>query len=69
MPKRALASLASLALPPLLLMRAVKAARAKGLGKEMLRASPYLLTLYCVWALGESVGALRGPGNALAMIE
>lgn len=68
-PKRALASLASLALPPLLLMRAVKAARAKGLGKEMLRASPYLMTLYCVWAVGESVGALRGPGNALAMIE
>jgi hypothetical protein len=69
LPKRALASLASLALPPLLLMRAVKAAKAKGLGKEMLRASPYLLTLYCVWALGECVGALRGPGNALEMIE
>ncbi|NUT00295.1 MAG: glycosyltransferase [Sphingomonas sp.] len=67
--KRALASVASLALPPLLLMRAVKAARAKGLGGEMLRASPYLLALYCVWAVGESVGALRGPGNALAMIE
>jgi hypothetical protein len=50
-------------------MRAVKAAKAKGLGKEMLRASPYLLTLYCVWALGESVGALRGPGDAHAMIE
>ena len=69
LPKRAAASLASLALPPLLLMRAVKAARAKGLGREMLRASPYLLPLYCVWAIGESVGALRGPGNALAMIE
>ena len=69
LPKRAAASLASLALPPLLLMRAVKAARAKGLGREMLRASPYLLTLYCVWAAGESVGALKGPGNALAMIE
>jgi hypothetical protein len=69
LPKRAAASLASLALPPLLLMRAVRAARAKGLGREMLRASPYLLTLYCVWAVGESVGALKGPGNALAMIE
>ena len=69
LPKRAAASLASLALPPVLLMRAVKAARSKGLGKEMLRASPYLLALYCVWAVGESVGALKGPGNALAMIE
>ena len=69
LPKRAVASLASLALPPLLLMRAVKAAKSKGLGAEMLRASPYLLALYCVWAVGESVGALKGPGNALAMIE
>ena len=69
LPKRAIASLASLALPPLLLIRAVKAARAKGLGREMLGASPYLLALYCVWAIGESVGALKGPGNALAMIE
>lgn len=69
LPKRAAASLASLALPPLLLMRAIKAARAKGLGREMLRASPYLLPLYFVWAVGESVGAWKGPGNALAMIE
>ena len=69
LPKRAVASVASLALPPILLMRAVKAARAKGLSREMLRASPYLLALYCVWAVGESVGALKGPGDALAMIE
>jgi hypothetical protein len=67
--KRAVASLASLALPPLLLVRATQAARRKGLGREMLRATPYLLPLYCIWAVGESVGALRGPGNALAMIE
>jgi hypothetical protein len=69
LPKRAAASLASLALPPLLLMRAVQAARSKGLGREMCRASPHLLAFYCIWALGESVGALRGPGKALAMIE
>lgn len=69
LPKRIAASAASLALPPLLLVRAVKAARAKGLGREMLRASPYLVPLYFIWAIGESVGALRGPGRALAMIE
>jgi hypothetical protein len=69
LPKRAAASLASLALPPLLLVRAVQAARRKGLGHEMLRAAPYLLGFYCIWAVGESVGALRGPGKALAMIE
>jgi hypothetical protein len=69
LPKRAAASLASLALPPLLLVRAVQAARRKGLGREMWRASPHLIAFYCIWALGESVGALRGPGKALAMIE
>jgi hypothetical protein len=69
LPKRAAASLASLALPPLLLLRAVSAARRKGLGREMLRAAPHLLVFYCIWAVGESVGALRGPGKALAMIE
>jgi hypothetical protein len=69
LPKRAAASLASLALPPLLLVRAEQAARRKGLGREMWRAAPYLLGFYCIWAVGESVGALRGPGKALAMIE
>jgi hypothetical protein len=69
LPKRLVASLASLALPPLLLARAVPAARRKGLGREMLKASPHLLAFYVIWAVGESVGALRGPGNALAMIE
>ena len=69
LPKRIAASLASLALPPVLLMRAVKAARRKGLGREMFVLRLTLLPLYCVWAVGESVGALRGPGNALAMIE
>ena len=69
LPTRLAASTASLALPPVLLMRAVKAARSKGLGREMWRASPYLVPLYFIWAIGESVGALRGPGNALAMIE
>lgn len=68
-PKRAAVAAASLALPPLLLTRAVQAARKKGLGREMLRASPYLVPLYVIWAVGESVGALRGPGRALAMIE
>jgi hypothetical protein len=69
LPIRLAASLATLALPPLLFMRAVAATRKKGLGREMLRASPYLVPLYLIWAVGESVGVLRGPGKALAMIE
>ena len=68
-PTRTVAALGSLALPPLLLTRAVKAARTKGLGREMIGALPYLVPLYVIWAVGESVGALRGPGQALAMIE
>ena len=69
LPKRVAAAAASFALPPLLLMRSVRAARSKGLGRQMWRASPYLVPLYFIWAIGESVGALRGPGDALAMIE
>jgi hypothetical protein len=69
LPVRLVASAATLALPPLLLARAIKAARAKSLGRQMWRASPYLVPLYVIWAVGESVGALRGPGKALAMIE
>lgn len=69
LPRRLAASIASLALPPLLLFRAVKSARSKGLGREMWRALPYLVPLYFIWAAGESVGALRGPGDALARIE
>lgn len=67
--KRAAASIGALALPPLLLARAIKAARLKGLGYEMCRALPFLLSFYVIWAVGESVGAARGPGRALMMIE
>lgn len=67
--KRIAASLASLALPPLLIFRAIQAGRRKGLGQQLWAASPHLLGFYVIWALGESVGALRGPGNALMKIE
>lgn len=67
--KRAAASVAALALPPLLLGRAVQAARRKRLGSELWHALPHLMGFYLIWALGESVGAMRGPGEALRMIE
>lgn len=67
--KRIAVSVASLALPPLLILRAIQAGRRKGLGQQLWAASPHLLGFYVIWALGESVGALRGPGKALMKIE
>lgn len=67
--KRLAVAAASLALPPVLLWRMIAAARAKGLGRELRVALPWLAMLVIIWAIGESVGALFGPGDALARIE
>jgi hypothetical protein len=66
---RLFATLASIALPPVLLMRMIKAAKAKGLNTELNRALPDLMVLVVVWSLGEMWGYISGPGNALAQIE
>ena len=47
----------------------IVAARAKGLGRELYAAFPWLAMLVVIWAVGESIGALLGPGDALARIE
>lgn len=67
--KRLVAALASLALPPILLWRMQRSARSKGLSREFVAALPALVMLVVIWALGESVGALVGPRDALARIE
>jgi hypothetical protein len=67
--KRLAATLASFALPPLLMLRIVRAAQAKRLGAELARATPALAGLVVVWAAGEMWGYLFGPGDALAQIE
>lgn len=67
--KRLAAAVASLALPPLLLVRASRAARMKNLRSEFRRALPHLVIFYLVWAIGESVGAALGPKNSLTLIE
>jgi hypothetical protein len=67
--KRLAATLASFALPPLLMLRIVRAAQAKRLGGELARAAPALAGLVVVWAAGEMWGYLFGPGDALARIE
>lgn len=67
--KRAVAAVASLALPPVLLFRIVRSSLAKDLRGPLLQALPALLPIVCVWAVGESWGYVRGPGRALAEIE
>lgn len=67
--KRLTMATASLALPPVLLWRILTATRHKKLLREFFVALPSLSLLVIVWAVGESVGALAGPGNALARIE
>jgi len=59
----------SLLLPPLLLYRMVRAVAAKDLQREFIRALPSLSTFIIVWAAGEGVGAVLGPGKALSRIE
>lgn len=67
--KRAAAAVASLALPPVLLLRIVRSCVAKDLRGPLLQALPALLPIVCVWSVGESWGYVRGPGRALAEIE
>lgn len=67
--KRLTMATASLALPPVLLWRMFTASRQKNLLREFLTALPSLSLLVIIWSIGESVGALAGPGNALARIE
>ena len=46
-----------------------KATAAKKLQKPFMQALPALAGLVVVWAYGEMVGYLAGPGRALAEIE
>ena len=67
--KRLAAGAASLLLPPILMYRMTRAVAAKGLQREYARAFPSLSTFIVIWAIGESYGAIFGPGDALARIE
>jgi hypothetical protein len=64
------AALATPLLPALLTFRLVRAARRKAsISAPALRAVPYLLVFFVIWAFGEAVGYLRGPGESLRAIE
>jgi hypothetical protein len=60
----------TLALPPLLLFRMARDLVAKKrLLTELIRATPYLMLFTLIWASGEIVGYIFGPGDALSNIE
>lgn len=67
--KRIAGAVACLGLPPILFIRAFKSVSEKGLTSEFAKATPGLFLLMVVWALGESYGAVAGPGQALEKIE
>ncbi len=68
--RRAAYALATVALPPVLYVRTARIV----LGKrrhvaELVKATPVMAVFFLVWAWGEAVGALRGPGDSLARVE
>ncbi len=68
-PKRAVLSLATAALPPVLFYRIVSRVAAAGAHRaELVRSLPLLLLFVCAWAAGEAIGYAAGPGNALARV-
>ena len=60
----------TVALPPLLMFRIMKSVfKKKRLRAELISALPSLGTFAIIWAYGEMVGYVFGPGNALSKIE
>ena len=67
---RWVAALATPVLPALLTFRLVRAARRKAsIAGPTMRAVPYLFAFFVIWACGEIVGYLSGPGESLRAIE
>lgn len=63
-------SVLTLGLPALLLIRIGRNLMAKKrLIAQFARALPYLTVFVLIWALGELVGYVMGPGNALSRVE
>ncbi len=68
--RRWVACALTLVLPPLLLVRMVRGVLAKcRLRSELAFALPYLTVFVVIWAAGEMIGYVLGPGDALSRIE
>lgn len=64
------AAMATPALPILLAVRLMRAARCKpAIADATVRVIPYMFLFFVLWALGEMVGYLAGPGESLRTIE
>lgn len=67
---RLIRSVASLALPPLLFTRIVSCVISKRRHlKELALSAPIIFVFTIVWAIGEAVGSLAGPGQSLNRVE
>ncbi len=70
LPSRVFRSAVSLFVPPLLMGRiAARVVRKRRHLKKLLLTSPLLAIFTMVWAIGESVGCLLGPGQSLRKVE
>jgi hypothetical protein len=68
--KRAAFALATPLLPPLVLTRIVRTVAAKRRHRrQLVRVFPLLAAISVVWAFGEAVGCLLGPGPSPALLE
>lgn len=67
--KRLAYAAATPALPPLLALRIGRTVWKKGHQKTLIKTAPILGIFLMIWAWGEAIGALRGPGNSLAQVE
>lgn len=68
--KRALYAAATAALPPLLFLRMLREVAGRPrYWPPFARALPLLSVFLLVWAFGEAVGALIGPGRSLEKVE
>lgn len=69
LPARAVRSIGSLALPPVLLARIIRRARRSDRADQTWIAALPLLGLFvCAWAVGEAVGYAVGGGDALSRV-
>lgn len=70
LPRRLLTGVAALALPPLLLVRTVRANARKGVPAGLIvRTLPLIATYLIAWGLGEVVGYWFGAGKSLAKVR
>ena len=70
LPKRLAMGVAALALPPVLLWRTFSRILEKGKHQEWLWRSLPLISLFVLsWGVGEVIGYLRGPGDALSKVR